>query len=83
MGSIDRIDVTGERPYPVLVGRDARAQLPATIAELGASTAVLGDVGEGLSAMSSAARASAVAIRSITSASHPARSTTSASSAWL
>ena len=41
MGSIDRIDVTGERPYPVLVGRDARAQLPATIAELGASTAVL------------------------------------------
>ena len=41
MGSIDRIDVTGERPYPVLVGRDARAQLPATIADLGATTAVL------------------------------------------
>ncbi len=41
MGSIDRIDVTGERPYPVLVGRDARARLPATIADLGASTAVL------------------------------------------
>ena len=39
--SIDRIDVTGERPYPVLIGRDVRAQLPATVAELGATNAML------------------------------------------
>ena len=41
MSPIDRIDVTGERPYPVLVGRDVRAQLPATVADLGATTAML------------------------------------------
>ena len=34
MSPIDRIDVTGERPYPVLIGRDVRAQLPATVADL-------------------------------------------------
>ena len=39
--SIDRIDVTGERPYPVLIGRDVRAQLPATVADLGATNAML------------------------------------------
>ena len=39
MSPIDRIDVTGERPYPVLIGRDVRAQLPATIAYLGATNA--------------------------------------------
>ena len=38
---IDRIDVTGERPYPVLIGRDVRAQLPATVADLGATNAML------------------------------------------
>ncbi len=38
---VDRIDVTGERPYPVLVGRDVRAQLPATVAGLGATTVML------------------------------------------
>ncbi len=41
MPSFDRIDVTGERPYPVLVGRDVREQLPATIADLGATTVLL------------------------------------------
>ena len=41
MGPIDRIDVTGERPYPVLIGRDVRGQLPATIADLGATTVML------------------------------------------
>ena len=41
VGPIDRIDVTGERPYPVLIGRDVRAQLPATVADLGATTAML------------------------------------------
>jgi 3-dehydroquinate synthase len=41
VGTIDRIDVTGERPYPVLVGRDVRTQLPATVADLGANTVVL------------------------------------------
>jgi 3-dehydroquinate synthase len=38
---MDRIDVTGERPYPVLVGRGVRTQLPATVTDLGATTAVL------------------------------------------
>ena len=38
---IDRIDVTGERPYPVLIGRDVRAQLPATVADLGATNVML------------------------------------------
>jgi 3-dehydroquinate synthase len=38
---IDRIDVTGERPYPVLIGRDVRAELPATVADLGATNAML------------------------------------------
>ena len=41
MGPIDRIDVTGERPYPVLIGRDVRAELPATVADLGATNAML------------------------------------------
>jgi 3-dehydroquinate synthase len=41
MSPIDRIDVTGARPYPVLVGRDVRAQLPATVADLGATTVLL------------------------------------------
>ena len=41
MSPIDRIDVTGERPYPVLIGRDVRAQLPATVADLGATNAML------------------------------------------
>jgi 3-dehydroquinate synthase len=41
VGSIDRIDVTGERPYPVLVGRGVRAQLPPTVADLGATTVML------------------------------------------
>ena len=41
MSTIDRIDVTGERPYPVLVGRDVRARLPATVADLGATTVML------------------------------------------
>ncbi len=41
MRSIDRIDVTGERPYPVLVGRDVRSQLPRTVADLGAKTVLL------------------------------------------
>jgi 3-dehydroquinate synthase len=36
-----RIDVAGERPYPVLIGRGARDRLPATVLELGASAAVL------------------------------------------
>jgi 3-dehydroquinate synthase len=38
---IDRIDVTGERPYPVLIGRDVRAQLAATVADLGATNTML------------------------------------------
>lgn len=36
-----RIDVTGQRPYPVLVGRGVRAELAATLRGLGAATAVL------------------------------------------
>ncbi len=41
MSQMDRIDVTGERPYPVLVGRGVRNELPTTVAGLGATTAVL------------------------------------------
>jgi 3-dehydroquinate synthase len=41
MSQMDRIDVTGERPYPVLVGRGARNELPAAVAKLGATAAVL------------------------------------------
>jgi 3-dehydroquinate synthase len=41
VSEIDRIDVTGERPYPVLVGRGVRDRLPATVAALGATTVVL------------------------------------------
>ena len=41
MSPIDRIDVTGERPYPVLIGRNVRAELPATVADLGATNAML------------------------------------------
>ncbi|HEY0815566.1 MAG TPA: 3-dehydroquinate synthase [Pseudonocardia sp.] len=41
MSEIDRIDVTGERPYPVLVGRGVRDRLATTVADLGATTAVL------------------------------------------
>jgi 3-dehydroquinate synthase len=37
----DRIDVTGERPYPVLIGRGVRDQLSSTVAGLGATTALL------------------------------------------
>jgi 3-dehydroquinate synthase len=36
-----RIDVAGDRPYPVLVGRGVRAELAATVAELGAAVALL------------------------------------------
>jgi 3-dehydroquinate synthase len=36
-----RIEVAGERPYPVLVGRGARDELAATVAGLGAAAAVL------------------------------------------
>jgi 3-dehydroquinate synthase len=36
-----RIEVGGERPYPVVVGRGVRAQLAATVHELGAATAVV------------------------------------------
>lgn len=36
-----RIDVAAERPYPVLIGRGVRDRLAATIADLGATTAVL------------------------------------------
>jgi 3-dehydroquinate synthase len=36
-----RIDVASERPYPVLVGRGVRDELPATVASLGAAGAVL------------------------------------------
>ncbi|MCW2720819.1 3-dehydroquinate synthase [Pseudonocardia sp.] len=41
MDEIVRIDVATERPYPVLVGRGVRGRLPATVVELGASSAVL------------------------------------------
>ncbi len=41
MSETDRIDVTGERPYPVLIGRGVRDQLPTTVAGLGATTALL------------------------------------------
>jgi 3-dehydroquinate synthase len=41
VSEIDRIDVTGERPYPVLIGRGVRDRLPATVAALGATTVVL------------------------------------------
>ncbi len=41
MSEIDQIDVTGERPYPVLVGRGVRSQLPTAVGGLGARTAVL------------------------------------------
>jgi 3-dehydroquinate synthase len=41
VSEIDRIDVTGERPYPVLVGRGVRSQLPTIVGGLGARTAVL------------------------------------------
>jgi 3-dehydroquinate synthase len=36
-----RIDVAGERPYPVLVGRGVRAELAATITGLGAAAAAI------------------------------------------
>ncbi|MGH3586441.1 MAG: 3-dehydroquinate synthase [Pseudonocardia sp.] len=41
MSETVRIDVATERPYPVLVGRGVRAQLAATVAELGAAAALI------------------------------------------
>ena len=41
MSETVRIEVAGERPYPVLVGRGARDELAATDAGLGAAAAVL------------------------------------------
>ncbi|MGQ0572673.1 MAG: 3-dehydroquinate synthase [Pseudonocardia sp.] len=38
---VARIEVATERPYPVLVGRGVAARLPATVAGLGASTALI------------------------------------------
>jgi 3-dehydroquinate synthase len=41
VSEIVRIDVAAERPYPVLVGRGARAELAATVAGLGARAALV------------------------------------------
>ncbi|WP_433272511.1 3-dehydroquinate synthase [Pseudonocardia xinjiangensis] len=41
MSETVRIEVAGERPYPVLVGRGVRAELTATVTGLGAAAAVL------------------------------------------